>query len=84
MKSIAFLQPPKKPDPAGAHEVLATLGARAERALFLGDTSADMGTAVAAKMIPVGVLWGYREAVELERAGARHLIAAPSELLALL
>jgi phosphoglycolate phosphatase len=35
-------------------------------------------------MVAVGVTWGFRDAAELEQAGARHLIDHPSELLKLL
>jgi phosphoglycolate phosphatase-like HAD superfamily hydrolase len=34
-------------------------------------------------MLPVGVLWGFRDAAELTESGARHLLAAPADLLPL-
>ena len=52
--------------------------------LYVGDTGTDMQTAVAAGMFPVGVLWGFRDAEELTRDGARHLVARPAELIDLL
>jgi len=75
---------PKKPDPAGAFEILETTGIKGEEMLYLGDTAVDMKTASGAGMVPVGVLWGFRERKELEESGARHLISHPLELLELL
>lgn len=74
---------PRKPDPAGALEAARALGARPQDVLFVGDTATDMRTAVAAGMVPVGCLWGFRDEAELRAAGARHLLARPGELLAL-
>jgi phosphoglycolate phosphatase len=54
------------------------------RILFLGDSSIDMETALAAGMNPAGVLWGFRDREELERSGARAVIAAPRDVFALL
>lgn len=72
---------PPKPDPASAQHVARTLQVLPEEFVYLGDTATDMQTAVAAGMFPVGVLWGFRPAAELQTAGARRLIAHPSELL---
>lgn len=75
---------PLKPDPAGAREAAAALGAQPASVLYLGDTATDMRTAVAAGTVPVGVLWGFRDEAELKGSGARHLLAAPGELDGLL
>ncbi len=72
---------PKKPDPAGAHEVAERFSVPPESFLYLGDTNTDMLTAVAAGMHPVGVLWGFRSAGELREYGARTLLDHPVELL---
>lgn len=74
---------PRKPDPAGAIEIAEKLNLSPSRILFVGDTSTDMDTATAAGMIPVGVLWGFRQESELRAHGARHIIARPEEMLAL-
>jgi phosphoglycolate phosphatase len=76
-------QVPRKPDPTVAHEVLTRLGATPAEAFFVGDTNIDMRTALAASMVPVGVLWGFRDAAELQASGARYLLAAPHDLLAI-
>jgi len=75
---------PKKPDPAGALEVAATLDIAPEHFLYLGDTAVDMETAKRAGMCAVGVLWGFREEDELHQAGADHLVQSPEQVLELL
>lgn len=75
---------PPKPDPAGALEAARLLQVHPQDICYAGDTDTDMRTAIAAGMVPVGVQWGFRPAAELLAAGARHLIAAPAELLAFL
>ena len=72
---------PRKPDPAGAREAAAQMGLPPEQILYLGDTAVDMQTARAAGMLPVGALWGYRSAEELQQAGAETLIDEPQKLL---
>ena len=75
---------PHKPDPAGALEIAHRLNIPPEEFLYLGDSGVDMETAIAARMFPVGVLWGFREAEELEKSGAQALISHPLEVLNLL
>ncbi|MHB2017228.1 MAG: HAD family hydrolase [Candidatus Xenobia bacterium] len=72
---------PAKPDPTSALAIAAAMGVPPGAITFVGDTSIDMQTAGAAGMTPVGVLWGFRPGEELQRAGARHLIARPLQLL---
>ena len=71
----------KKPDPAGAIEVAQTLCLAPEQFLYLGDTAVDMETAKRAGMRAVGVLWGFRDEVELRNAGAEHILHSPMEAL---
>ncbi len=75
---------PLKPDPATALDIASALGVPPSSCLFLGDTMIDMQTAVAAGMVPVGALWGFRTEEELRAHGAAAVIAAPLDLLALL
>ena len=75
---------PLKPDPAAALDIAAELGVPPASCLFLGDTKIDMMTAVAAGMVPVGALWGFRDEAELRTHGAAAVISAPLELLSLL
>ncbi len=71
----------RKPDPAAAISIATELGVEPTDCVFVGDTAIDMKTAVAAKMLPVGVLWGFRGREELLAAGAKRLISHPRELL---
>ena len=73
----------RKPDPAGAWEIATQLGLPPAEVLFIGDTATDMDTATAAGMIPVGVLWGFRQEEELRAHGARHVVGRPEEILSL-
>lgn len=75
---------PRKPHPAGALDAACDLGVAPEACAFVGDSGVDMQTGTAAGMVTVGVLWGFREAEELQAGGARHLIAQPAELLDLI
>ena len=74
---------PRKPAPAGALQAAAALTTPPEACALVGDTRTDMATATAAGMIAVGVLWGFRDAAELRRTGAEHLLEHPTELAAL-
>jgi len=75
---------PHKPNPAGALEIAHGLNIAPEAFAYFGDSGVDMETALAASMFPIGVLWGFREAAELERSGAQALISHPLEALDLL
>jgi phosphoglycolate phosphatase len=72
---------PLKPDPRPALMIAAEMGLPPASVVFLGDTNVDMLTAVAAGMLPVGALWGFRSAAELEANGAAALVASPLDLL---
>ncbi|MDM7998753.1 MAG: HAD family hydrolase [Dehalococcoidia bacterium] len=75
---------PRKPDPTGALEAARRLGLPPEAFLYVGDSDIDMKTANAAGMYAVGALWGFRDADELIKNGAKALISKPLELLDLL
>jgi len=72
---------PLKPDPGPALGVAREMGVPPGSVVFLGDTKIDMKTALAAGMLPVGALWGFRSADELGANGAAALIASPLDLL---
>ena len=75
---------PRKPDPTAALELAQVLGVPPARIGFVGDTPVDVGTALGAGMISIGVLWGFRTREELTKAGAQVLLERPEDLLALL
>ncbi len=72
---------PHKPDPTGALEAAAHLKIPVAECVFIGDTAADMRTAVGAGMFPAGALWGFRDAPELLGSGAKILLKHPADLL---
>ncbi|MGD1010533.1 MAG: HAD family hydrolase [Candidatus Aminicenantales bacterium] len=72
---------PLKPDPRPALMIASEMGVPPAAVVFLGDTNVDMLTAVAAGMLPVGALWGFRSAEELKAGGAAALLASPLEIL---
>jgi phosphoglycolate phosphatase len=72
---------PLKPDPSGAKEIAEYLNVPSSDFVYLGDTAVDMKTAVAAGMLPVGALWGFRTGKELLENGARVLVKKPREVL---
>jgi phosphoglycolate phosphatase len=72
---------PRKPDPRAALEVAELLRTGPADFLYLGDSAVDMKTAIASGMFPVGALWGFRSAEELQKNGAQLLIRQPTEIL---
>jgi phosphoglycolate phosphatase len=74
---------PKKPDPAGALIIVEKLGLQPEDILYVGDTATDMKTGKRAGMKTAGVLWGFREIVELEENGADYIVGTPQEIVQL-
>jgi phosphoglycolate phosphatase len=72
---------PAKPDPTAAFRIAEDRGIGVEECVFVGDSNIDIQTAVAARMLPVGVLWGFRPGEELTAAGAKKLLHNPLELL---
>jgi phosphoglycolate phosphatase len=75
---------PLKPDPCTALKIAAEMEILPENIVFLGDSSIDMKTALAAGMFAAGACWGFRGEEELAASGADALIAYPTELLGFL
>ncbi|MEJ6592190.1 MAG: HAD family hydrolase [SAR86 cluster bacterium] len=71
---------PHKPDPTGAKMIAASFKTPPARIALLGDTAMDMQTAVSCGMQGLGALWGFRDAAELNAAGAQRLLNAPLDL----
>jgi phosphoglycolate phosphatase len=59
---------PHKPDPTGALEMAATLGAPPEDCTLVGDSTMDLDTAKNAGMSSIAVTWGYHDAARLSAA----------------
>jgi len=72
---------PKKPDPSAAITIANSFNSTCEETYFVGDTMVDMQTAVNAKMIGIGVLWGFRDEQELMENGATFVVKHPLDIL---
>ena len=72
---------PKKPDPAGAIEIAASLAVAPAECVYVGDTSVDMQTGNRAGMSTVGVLWGFRDLAELQENNAGRIVTTPQEIV---
>lgn len=72
---------PVKPDPTMLLYAMEKLNVSPNECVFVGDSGMDMAAAVNAGALPVGVLWGFRTAEELNRNGAKFLANTSSELL---
>lgn len=71
---------PKKPEPDMALHLVKEMGGTVGESWFVGDTWVDIQTGVRAGMQTAGVLWGFRDLEELQRAGASAIVADPTEL----
>lgn len=71
---------PSKPAPNMALAAMADAGAAAKSTIVIGDTSFDMGMAVAAGATGIGAGWGYHEPHELLAAGARAVADDPVQV----
>jgi phosphoglycolate phosphatase len=72
---------PKKPDPARACEIADKLKCQTQEMMFIGDSDTDMKTGTAARMIPLGVKWGYGTESSILEAGAKYQMNNTKELL---
>lgn len=63
--------------------ILNDAGLDSEQTIMVGDREHDVRGAIANRIQPIGVLWGYGSRSELETAGARRLIDHPRELATL-
>jgi phosphoglycolate phosphatase len=72
---------PSKPHPSMALQAIADAGADPAASIVVGDTSFDMGMAVAAGAAGIGAAWGYHEAEDLLAAGAIGVAETPLGVL---
>jgi phosphoglycolate phosphatase len=71
---------PRKPDPAGAREIMAGAGASPAETVFVGDSRVDLATARAAGVAFVAVTWGFASRAELASAGATVFVERVDDL----
>ena len=82
LEAVGWLSPAE-------HETLASTMRQLRQSRMLSTLlpskpEAAVDTARAAGMVPVAVLWCFRDAAELTAHGAQHLLRTPAELLDLL
>ena len=75
---------PSKPDPAMLHQAMREAGTGPDGTVMIGDTTYDIGMAVAAGVAPIGVAWGYHAPGSLLRAGAVTVVENTAALEPLL
>jgi len=73
-----------KPHPAPVRHAAQMLGIPVERCVMVGDTTVDVKSALRAGAWAVGVLCGFGEQRELERAGAHAVLEHTAQLSSLL
>ncbi len=74
----------KKPSPTAALAIAGDWNLAPASVMFVGDSTADVATALAAAMEPIAVTWGFCSREQLAAAGATCFIDHPSQLVALL
>ena len=72
---------PRKPDPAGANEVVSRMGLPKKDILYIGDTLLDHQTAVGAGLDDITVTWGFRSRKQLEEQGITRFVETPDGIL---
>jgi HAD superfamily hydrolase (TIGR01549 family) len=73
-----------KPHSEPVRRAARALGVPVDRCLMVGDTTVDVLSAKRAGAMSVGVLCGFGERAELERAGAHAILESTADLAALL
>ena len=70
-----------KPDPQTTLDILRQWNLTTNEVLFVGDSEADVQTAIAAGVGCIACEWGFRSKEQLLQAGATVLIQSPSQIL---
>ncbi len=70
-----------KPDPQTTLDIIAGWGLQKEEVLFIGDSEADVHTALNAGIKCIACQWGFRDTHILRAAGAKTLIRHPQQIL---
>lgn len=72
-----------KPHPEPVAKAIEALGVEPSETIMVGDSTVDMGSAIAAGALPVGVAWSLKGEEKLFEAGAVHMLREMKELLTL-
>jgi len=70
---------PRKPQPDMVYRAMETIGV--DRCIYVGDSEVDVETAKNAGVPCLSVLWGFRDRVILEQAGAKHFCYKAEDIL---
>ncbi len=70
----------RKPWPDMVEEAVERLGLSKDECVYIGDSEVDCETAENAGMSCISVLWGFRDRMTLEEAGASVFAETPAEL----
>jgi len=73
---------PSKPDPSMLLTAMEEAGCGPQDTLMIGDTTFDIGMAVAANVRAIGVSWGYHPAEALAQSGAHSVVHNADALMA--
>lgn len=71
---------PNKPAPDGVYTALDAMHVTREEAVYIGDSEVDVQTAQNAGVDVIGVLWGFRNRDDLQKAGANVTVSDAQEL----
>lgn len=74
----------RKPSPDSLYKVINHYNASCEETVYIGDSEVDIETAKNAGVDCISVSWGFRDASELIRSGAKRIVDTPEELIQLL
>ena len=72
---------PLKPAPDPLYYAMEKLGVTPADCLYCGDSDVDIATGLAAGVDTVAVEWGFRDRIQLEKAGATMFAKTPADLL---
>jgi len=71
---------PKKPNPSSLLSIIEEMDLIPKQCLYIGDTAVDMETGNNANVFTIGVLWGFRDIVELKEHNASLIVKNPIEI----
>lgn len=71
---------PKKPDPYWVNKALSDFSVSKSDSVYVGDSGVDICTALNSGLLPIGVLWGFRDKSELLENGAEAFAQDAEEL----
>jgi phosphoglycolate phosphatase len=72
---------PRKPDPTTVFDIIKIAGVNKEEVLYVGDSNVDMQTAINAGVDGIGVTWGFRPRIELEKDNPLAIVDTANEIL---